>query len=189
MTLIDHLERFLGPIQEGWSHDATGSRLPFQVVRFARGPTADSVSFATLGLSREAFHSTSSGKSIHQELLMVVPSTYKSAAIPDLLQSIASATRASGHALLRGDVIGPRGPILPGATAEALYVAIPVYFPKAFHSYREADREIVMSWLVPITADEAGFIKSHGWKAFEGHLDEGDVDLIDITRRSALVPN
>ena len=186
MTLIDHFEQFLGPIQDGWSKTASGVALPFQVVRFARGPTQDTVTFATLGLSRSTLHPPSSGKVIRQELVMLVPERERDAPIPGLLQEVAEDIRNSGHAALRGDVIGPRGPISPGATTEALYVSLPIYFPAEFAMYRDNGVENVIAWLIPITSAESKFVRDAGWEAFEERLDQGNVDLTDMKRRSAI---
>jgi hypothetical protein len=69
MTLVDHLERYLGEIDSGWPSDADGKRLPFQVVRFPQGGGTGTVSFATLGMSKYPLESWS-GKQIRHELLV-----------------------------------------------------------------------------------------------------------------------
>jgi hypothetical protein len=37
-TLIDHLERFCGPILHGWANDPDGRKMPFQIVQMESGP-------------------------------------------------------------------------------------------------------------------------------------------------------
>jgi hypothetical protein len=69
-----------------------------------------------------------------------------------------------------------------------VYVAIPVYFPDDFAVYDGDGDPIVIAWLVPISADEASYVKQHGWEAFETHLAETDPDLTDVFRPSLPVP-
>lgn len=68
--LILHLETFLGPIAGGWTEDAAGARLPFQVVRFEDRPRGNVVTYSTLGLSRHVLELPS--KTVRQELVMAV---------------------------------------------------------------------------------------------------------------------
>jgi hypothetical protein len=51
MTIIEHLERYCGPIVEGWKSDPDGNDLPFQIVRMRGGPIDGSIAYSTLGLS------------------------------------------------------------------------------------------------------------------------------------------
>jgi hypothetical protein len=69
--LVEHFERVLGPVHTGWSVDPDGSEMPFHVVRFAGGSDANSVGYATVGLSRHQLSSPASGRAIRQELLML----------------------------------------------------------------------------------------------------------------------
>jgi hypothetical protein len=65
---------------------------------------------------------------------------------------------------------------------EAFYAATPVCFPDEFATYREEDRDVVMVWLIPISAAEAGFVRARGWSQFEDELTGANSDLIDIER-------
>ncbi|MBO0745953.1 MAG: suppressor of fused domain protein [Candidatus Dormibacteraeota bacterium] len=187
MSLVDHLERYLGEIEGGWSVDKDGHDMPFQVVRFPRGSGSGTVSFATLGLSRYPQPSYS-GKEIRQELLMIVPDRLRDGPVPGLLQQIGMEVLAAARPLLRGEVIGPRGSLVAGSPMEAVYAAIPVYFPDDFAVYEGDDEPIVIAWLVPISAREASYVKQYGWEAFEQHLAETDPDLTDVFRPSLPVP-
>lgn len=180
--LVEHLERFLGPIDVGWSKDADGRVMPFQIVRF---DGTDGVAFSTLGLSKFGLRSATSGRSIHHELLMLVPKALKEGPIPALLQQAATGALEAGGAVLRGNVIGPYGPLLPGSAMEALYAAMPAYFPDDFASCSEDGRRVAIAWLVPISAVEAKYVETHGWDAFEDRLAESDPDLTDFYRDSS----
>lgn len=183
MTLVDHLERYLGELEVGWSVDEDGREMPFQVVRFPRGSGSGTVSFATLGLSRYPLRSHS-GKEIRHELLMIVPDRLREGPVPALLQQIGIEVLAAAAPLLRGDVVGPRGSLLQGSPMEAVYVAMPVYFPDEFAVYEDDADPIVIAWLVPISAQEAEYVKEHGWNAFEARLADTDPDLTDPFRPS-----
>ncbi|MFD0328257.1 suppressor of fused domain protein [Streptacidiphilus monticola] len=87
------------------------------------------------------------------------------------------------EAVLRGDVIGPRGVIVPGSSLEAFYAAIPVYYDDAFAAADlESGNRAVMVWMVPIGKSEAAFVAEFGWAAFESKLAEQDPDLLDLKR-------
>ncbi|MDQ0201954.1 hypothetical protein J2S10_005165 [Neobacillus ginsengisoli] len=93
----------------------------------------------------------------------------------------------SRNAFVRGDVIGPYGPIFDDSNLEALYVTIPGYFPDSFDAFKVDDKKtIIMAWLIPITSKEAEFIRQTGWEEFENKLEELNPDLIDLKRESII---
>ncbi len=187
MGLIQHFERVLGLIEAGWSVDADGLRMPFQVARFPQGSGPGTVSFATLGLGRYPLPSLASGRAIRHELLLLAPESLKDGMLPSLIHQIGEETLQSGRPLLQGDVIGPRGPLVPGSQMEALYVTLPVYFPDEFATFEEEGHTTVIAWLVPISASEAHYIVHHGWADFEDRLAEQDPDLTDFGRQPILL--
>lgn len=182
--LVDHLERFLGPIQEGWNLDVDGVKMPFQIVRFDKGSGPGTISFSTLGLSRLGLPSPASSQVIRHELLFLAPDNLRDGPIPSLLQQVAMDALNGKRALLRGDVLGPQGPLLPGSPMEALYVGMPVYFPDEFGSCEVEGDSVVIAWLIPISKSEATYVADHGWPAFEDCLVESDPDLTDVYRSS-----
>jgi hypothetical protein len=181
-TLVDHFERVLGPIHTGWSVDPDGAPMPFQIVRFAGGADADSVGYSTLGLSRYPLSSPTSGREIRQELLMLAPDSLSPDRVVSLLLQVGSTALRARRALLRGDVIGPAGALVPQSSLTALYVTMPVYFPDAFATFTDEDGDVVIAWLVPISTREADFVSRRGWDAFEDKLVDQDPDLVDFTR-------
>lgn len=143
MTLIDHLERFLGLIELGWERDADGEQMPFQVVRLGDPSNSETISFASLGLGRYPLASPASGRVIRHELMMLVPATMQSSPVPSLIHQVGSAAIHGQKPLLRSDVIGPYGPLVPGSFLEALYVIV------QFATYEGDDGPMVIAWLVP----------------------------------------
>ncbi|MFB6720062.1 suppressor of fused domain protein [Kribbella sp. NPDC056345] len=181
-SLVEHFERVLGPIHTGWSLDPDGAAMPFQIVRFSGGSDADSVGYATLGLSRHLLLSPASGRAIRQELLILAPESLAADRVVSLLFQVGSMAIARQRLLLRGNVIGPADSIVPTSALTALYVTMPVYFPDEFATFSGADGDVVVAWLVPITTGEADFIADRGWDAFEDQLAEQDPDLVDFHR-------
>ncbi|MFF1820714.1 suppressor of fused domain protein [Kribbella sp. NPDC058245] len=156
--------------------------MPFQIVRFSGGSDADSVGYATLGLSRHPLLSSTSGRTIRQELLMLAAESVAPDQVASLLLQVGSMALAGHRPLLRGDVIGPADSIVPTSHLTALYVTMPVYFPDEFATFAGTDGDVVVAWLVPITTGEADFIASRGWDVFEDRLAEQDPHLVDLHR-------
>jgi Suppressor of fused protein (SUFU) len=185
MTLLDHLERHCGETMGGFSE----LHQEFQVIQLPRGPVKGSMTLATLGLSHHVMHSASGGdKRFRMELVMLFRESDGRRNLPGVLHQAGTEALRHHHGLLRGDVIGPWGPLQDGATVEALYSSAPAYFQESFHVYTPQDGTlpIVLVWLVPITASEAAFVRRAGWNAFETELQRQNPDLLDL-RRSAIV--
>ena len=102
--------------------------------------------------------------------------------IPSLLQQLADESIHEGRALVRGDVISPRGVLDPNTSLEAMYVCAPVYQPDEFSICEEPEGPVVIAWLLPLFAEEASFALAHGWEALEKLLVEHDPDLTDWER-------
>jgi hypothetical protein len=185
MGLPDHLERFLGTIRGGWTKDADGQKMPFSVVDFVNRPLPNTVTFSTLGLSKLPLHAETALTHVYEELVIVAPESLRLGPVPGVLQQIGQEAIGTGRAVLRGDVIGPRGPLFSAdSQMEAFYATNPLCFPDEFASYREDDREVVLLWLMPISRKEAAFVRAEGWSRFEDELVKADLDLTDLWRRT-----
>src|SRR5262249_10287761 len=93
----------------------------FQVVVYAQAPQLDGRAYSTLGLSWHHLASRTSGKIIHQELLLILSGVKPRHAV-DLLQRVAARVYETHSPLLYGDVVGAKGPVLPKTRMEGLYV-------------------------------------------------------------------
>jgi hypothetical protein len=182
--LIGHLESYLGPMSGGWSNNADGDNMPFQIAKFRSDGRCF---FTTLGLAHIHLHSAESGKGIHHELLVIVDESQEALFFPSILEQLAIMSIDSGHAFLRGQVVGPAGPIVPGSVMEAFYVAMPVYLPDSFATYSSGEGDVVIAWLVPTSAAEAASVREAGWNAFEDRLVTDNPALDDLYRASLLV--
>jgi hypothetical protein len=183
--VIEHLESFLGPIETGWRHDESGGPLSFDVALFRRGPSADTVSFSTVGLSKHSLRSPRSEKAIHHELVIATKRDFGTRNIPALLQQMGMEAIQRDRAYLRGEVIGPRDDLFRGTDKVALYVSAPSCFPDSFARVVTPDNAIVVfAWLIPITRAEAELVTREGWERFEDTLVSADADLMDFNRNS-----
>ncbi len=95
---------------------------------------------------------------------------------------VAGELLGQGRGLIRGQVIGPRASMFPGASATALIAAPPVYLPDGFAVCEAPSVTIVVSWLVPITTGEARLVSERGWSALEDTFDAEEPDLTDPYR-------
>lgn len=186
-TLIDHLERFCGPLQYGVSREVNGEQLPFHVVRLESSGSSGIQVLSTLGLSNYALESRVSGKTILHELIVVLRIDQPLKSLPAVLVDIGIEAIEAGVAYLRGDVIGPRGPLAEGSELTALYAAIPSCFPDEFHSFvREDGATVVFVWLVPISTEEARIAAEQGWEALEALFERSDPNVLDLERKSMI---
>lgn len=155
----------------------------FDVGRFLDQPSAGATTYVTFGLSKTWLHQPSGH--VRQELLLCRDgdTEYECAR---LLPSIVEDVLASTDALLRGAILGPHGPLLPGATTEAFWAWQPVYFPESFVQYDgdEGHPPISIAWLIPLTASEAEYARENGTDAFEALILREDPDLLDWSRPS-----
>lgn len=120
---------------------------------------------------------------MYQELVMTVHAAQAPARLPQVLQFV-GAEQIAGHApILRGQTIALPGSIAAGCGLSSLYAAIPGYFDPDFDVATLDDgRDVVISWMVPISEVERQYVQENGWKAFEQKLTERDPDLLDIFR-------
>ncbi|MBC8733041.1 suppressor of fused domain protein [Paraburkholderia sp. UCT2] len=182
MTIIEHLETNLGLIAEGWKDDsATGDVL--QVVRFADQPCKGASTFSTIGLS-ESKVLLSKGKYCRQEFIFAAWDSYPAAHVASFLLTFATYVRDQKRPLLRGDVVGPSVPLIPGVAADSIYATSPVIFPEPLVCYDGDAIPTVIVWLVPLIEAECLFVKEHGWNRFEDALENANPDLFDLSRLS-----
>ena len=179
MSLINHIERYLGPIDEGWQLTESSSKI--RTAAFPQQPTESAITYATLGLSDEILP-MSSERDVRQELVFSADESFPRAAISSFLLTFADYILSGRRALLRGDVVGPSEPIIPGISLNAVYASIPVIFGNGFATYNGTTPPTVLVWLIPLHGVEGEFVKRNGWNAFEDLLEAKDPDLLDLNR-------
>lgn len=166
--VLAHFERHLGETVGGWSQDASGVRLPFDVLRFVDVPHRGCASYVTVGLSEHKL--AGPRKDVRLELIMGL----RADAAPPVavMAGIGEEILARHQPLLRGDVVKV------GGTIEWVYATVPVYYPDGLAQFDD----VAVCWLVPVFESEAQFVKRHGWDPFEDRLAEADPDLTDLGR-------
>lgn len=122
MNIAEHLERYLGRIDRGWSSDS----LPgVQVCLFPDCPEQGLITLATLGLSNKVL-GLGVGREVRQEIIIAFrPVTASIDEFVRVLMQFAERIGLDGRAVLRGDVIEIEG---MEPTHGSLYAAIPVGF-------------------------------------------------------------
>lgn len=180
--LVQHFESVLGPVRSGWLAAPTGEPLPFQVVRYTRGPDVGSTAYSSLGLSRHPL-TAEDGTAVRQEVLVLATKSLPVEYVLSTMQEVTAAMLRTGRPLRQGDVLGPGETHLLHSEMAAVYVALPVYFDDTFATYTTDEGGTVeVMWLVPVSEAEAQFVRGHGWESFEDLLLAQDPDLVDVFR-------
>jgi hypothetical protein len=181
MTLIEHIESFLGPIAAGWNETRGGDQLPFQVAVFGDRPMRGASTYVTLGMSEEPLDQ-GDGTLIRQELLFCCYDRFRFWDPQNVLAGIGGTVSSTKHAIHRGHVMRGDGLLFDGGRTAALYCGVPVYFPRAFHTFGGSSPVTVFAWLIPILSEEAALVEQRGWSYFEKQLAVKNPDLLDLTR-------
>ncbi len=182
-SIVQHLERHLGDLDSGWRCPESAGGL--KVVRFRGMPCEDATTYVTLGLSERVLP-LRDDKGVRQELLLPAYDRFPPEQIASFLITFAEYIASKKQALLRGDVVGPSDPLIPGATVNAVYAAIPVLFDDDFATFHGTTPPTVFVWALPVLEKEARYIAEHGWSPFEDALESADPDLLDLGRPSIL---
>ena len=104
----------------------------------------------------------------------------------EMLAALASVNADSEQRLGVGSVVALGRPWIAGAPAEHLLVAPPYPFGAGVEVCELEDRDVVVLWLLPITAAEARFVRAQGYDAFE-EIMRGDVFNVADPGRASLV--
>lgn len=84
--LVQQIEHTIGPISRGWSRDADGNKLPFQVVLGSGSPVPNMQVLSTLGLSEKPLET--SGRYFRQEVVMMFRGSDGERNLPGLMQQV-----------------------------------------------------------------------------------------------------
>lgn len=183
MTIIEHLEKHLGKIDQGWKENAVDHEL--QVVSFKDSPGVTVTTYLTLGFSDCAMN-LSDVKKVRQELVFSVYTLTNSELVVSFLLFLCELIIDRGKAVLRGEVIPLSKGISQKMGFDAVYCTIPVFFDDEFCTYNESLPSTVMVWILPIYQSEANYIEAHGWESFEDLLEDQDPDLCSLERNSVI---
>jgi hypothetical protein len=179
MNIIEHAEKFLGNISQGWKDNTSSDGL--QVVCFKDAPFEIADTFMTAGLSRHEL-TISDEKKVRQELILPISVTGLSDMIVSLLLFICELILRNHDAVLRGQVIRLPVDATERLGFDAVYCAIPVFMDDEFSTFDESQPPTVIVWIIPIYKSEADYVDAYGWSKFEGLLEEKDPDLFSLGR-------
>lgn len=182
--VLQHLEGCLGAMAEGWRDPAEPDG-GLCVVRFPGEPWEGVSTFASIGLSDRPLRS-SNGRMFRQELLMGARDRFAASEVASTLLTFAQHLGANGRALLRGEVVGPAAPIVPGSPLNSLYASLPAVYDDRLWTLDTTEPTTVFVWLIPLQEREAAFVRCEGWEAFEDMLEKADPDLFDLRRPEVL---
>jgi len=161
-------DRHLEPLN--WDKGPIEERVPgFHVLRVDPARPLDAWVYVSIGASTSAENSG-------LEFFIMAPA--KDDQIVETLAMVAHFQSFEAHPLSLGSIINIGRPWFPNSPFDHLVVTLPYPFgPKL--EVAEGARFV---WLVPISADEATFIRESGFEAFEDRLESSNVDVIDPKR-------
>lgn len=179
--IYDHLEKYLGPIMQGWGTNVND--LGIEVSLFKEPFKPEIHTFSTLGLSKKILSIGS--KEVRQEFIFSAYDTYSIEHISSFLMTFAESIALSRKGLMRGDFVEGK-PLIKGASVTGIYASIPVLWPDEIQVFDESSPQTIIVWLIPITHKEAMFINKKGWNKFEDYLEGCDCDFWDLNRKSLM---
>jgi hypothetical protein len=182
--ILEHIERYLGPIQESWSSLPDGSVCEFQVVRCS-GRVVETAFFCTLGLSAAAL---GRGMYVRQELLMAVPESFGERNVPTRVQQLGIIALKRKRPFARGEVVAGKNPLFARRPFRGFYASPPcVIAEDAFEvCAREDGQKVAFLWMVPVYQREMDFVRRYGFIRLEELFIERAMDLVDVDRESAV---
>jgi hypothetical protein len=183
MTIIEHVEKYLGQIDQGWKDNDSDDAL--QVVSFKDTPGETVSTYLSLGLSKLPM-TLSEDKEVRQELVFSVYSMVISSMVVSFMLSLCEAIIGRGKAILRGEVIPLSKEVAKRIGFDAVYCTNPVFFDGEFCDYDESSPPTVIVWMLPIYQSEVDYISAHGWESFEDLLEEKDPDLCSLERNPVI---
>jgi len=180
--LLDHIEEFLGPIQDKYTHAEDGQLLSFQVLHCPRG-IEGLRAFCTAGLSD--FPLEFRNRHILQELMIVVLYKFAVQNIPALLQQLGRRALERRAAFAPGDIVNAPGELFSDKPFTALYTTSPGFMPEEFITYNTGDGDnILFSIMLPITPAEEKYVALHGFEKFDQLFIDSGIDMLDLDRPS-----
>ena len=180
-----HVEAHFGKIDSSvgyWRFPLGGYWL--QVVAFRDQPRPGAITLCSLGL----FHHELCSPTGHVRQEFVLACDARLAAdgrLASLLPCVGEAVLANRVALVPGQVFGPLGPVIAEISPlEWLMCLPPRAFPRSFAVCKRTDPPTHFTWLVPISAGEAGDVRDGNLASLEHRWAESGVDLSDWHRKA-----
>ncbi|PKR48927.1 suppressor of fused domain protein [Thalassospira marina] len=180
MSIIDHIESYVGPIQEGWKDKRSG--LNIQIIRCCDEIDESVDHFLSLGFSDFVLE-VSPEKNARHEFLFSVRFFDDYSLVFSFLMTICEAVIVRAKAVLRGQYIRLPADVAAEMGFDALYCSIPMLQDHGFSGYDKVDPPVIFVWLIPIYSTELEFIEMNGWDRFEDMMVEQQPDLFSLSRK------
>lgn len=182
--LLKHLEAHLGRFVGATRVE----EVDLPALAFAERPVAGATALVTFGLSKHALAPAEAPT--YQELLIAARHRWATRDLATLLLVVAAEVLESHQPLVHGRVLGPAGPVCPGARLEALLCTVPLrtLFGGGLGTFKDAADpaapRIDIVQLVPISAREAGIVERDGHEGVLARLNEKGAGILDLDRAS-----
>lgn len=179
-SVADHVRQFCGDPAQSWADDESG----LLVGAYKNVPEQGLTTFLTAGLGSHILLQDDSQTLISQELLCTVDSAFQKLPFERLLLATAKMVVQAHKPLLRGQILGPFGRLfaeMPEIKCEAFYCGCPSFFDDEFIVFG-AETNLIFVELYPITAAELELIVASGPQAFEGAIESGMINILDLGR-------
>lgn len=183
--VIGHVEAHLGRIDPGvgyWRFPLAGNWL--QVVAFRNQPRPGAVTLCSLGLWHHELRSPTGH--VRQEVLLACDDRLTAdGRLACLFPCVGEAVLANGLAPAPGQIFGPLGPVIAEVSPlEWLLCLPPRPFPPSFAVCEGTEPPTRFTWLVPISAQEAGEVRGGNLASLERRWEQEEVDLLDWHRKA-----
>ena len=177
------MELLFGRIQAGFSLPEDVTPTPgVQYAKCTAGTVPNVTVISTVGLSRFELASSTSDKTIRQELFMMFRDGEVPGTAAAVLHQFVAGYLYHRAAVLRGEVLRKEGVVFPDTNFVGLYATLPIYYPDEMWTCKVNGGDVILCWLFPITDQECRFISQSGWSKFEALLEESQFDLFDLDR-------
>lgn len=166
-SVPENLESLFGQVQRGWKvtdHAAHG------IIQIAEYVSPGGSLLGTLGLHRVALQA-SSGRVVRQEWLLRVPAGVEVERGLHLLTHMVDVATKNHWALQRGEVVALNQEGERANGVGGVYTAIPVFLQEERRVIATPEGDVVLCWLLPVSAGAVADIQGFGWAAFEERLD------------------
>jgi hypothetical protein len=161
-----------------WTLGPIGRSLPrFRVRRIAPAERRDPWVYVTVG----AWEATADD--VHGTEFFLLSPTEDPRHV-ELLAMVANLHADARYRLRVGSTVNIGRPWMDGSAADHLLVSLPYPYGPALETCELGERHVRFLWLVPITAAEAGLVRSRGMDALESMLEKSNADVLSPKRRS-----
>lgn len=183
--VIAHVEAHLGRIDPGagyWRFPLGGSWL--QVVAFRNRPRRGAITLCSLGLWH--YELASPAGLVRQEVVLTCEKRLAAdGRLACVFPCVAEAILTSRVAPAPGQIFGPLGSVIAEISPlDWLLCLPPEPFPPSFAVCNRTEPPIHFTWLVPISAEEAGTVREGNLASLQHNWERERVDLLDWHRKA-----